>query len=80
MSLTIKSLLVGAVLLVAQHAGVSLTEGQLHEWLDTTGKLIALGGALVSMALAWYGRVRLGDVDALGRRFNDEEFDVVGEE
>lgn len=68
MSLTIVSLAVGIVLMVAQYAGVSLTEGELHDWLATSGKLLQVIGTLAALLGAWWGRVRRGDITWYGKR------------
>lgn len=67
-SLTITALAVGAVIMVGQHVGVELTSGELQTWLLTTGKLVAIIGALGAQAVAWYGRVRKGDISITGVR------------
>lgn len=68
MSLTIVSLAIGLVILVAQYVGVTFTGDELQAWFSTTGKLVSTVGLVVTQLVAWYGRVRAGDVSWTGKR------------
>lgn len=68
MSLTILSLAAGAIIVVAQYVGTTFTQDELQAWFATTGKILSALALLGTQAAAWYGRVRRGDIDWLGRK------------
>lgn len=67
-SMTTSGIAVAAFLMLADHFGVQFADGELQAWLVTTGKLLSLLGALLALAVAWYGRWRKGDITIFGKR------------
>lgn len=64
MSLTIKGLLVLCLSLLFQWSGVEIANGEIE-------KFIAEAVELIGIMMAWYGRVRLGDISLGGFRKNE---------
>jgi ABC-type iron transport system FetAB permease component len=63
-SLTITSLIVMAVLFIANQAGVALTEDEMQSFIEIITKLMAVG----YWVYAYITRIARGDVKILGGR------------
>lgn len=60
-SLTITGIIITLIMFLGETVGVEVVEADLQTTITTLGQLIGI-------LIAWYGRVRVGDIGWLGKR------------